>query len=280
MAAWNRFYALLVDKAPILVSEIAVAFFILFVAWIVARVFSSAAERTLSRRENKTLAPVARGLVKVFVVGIGAVMALDHVGIDVAALLAGAGIAGLAVGFGAQSLVKDVISGFFLIFDDVLRSGDIANVGPATGVVEEVGLRMTKVRSFDGQLWHVPNGNISNVGSFSRGWCRAVVEVGLAYEGDVSQGLKVLQEVGDTWAGEHADLVLEAPEAQGVLGLNASDVGVRLVIKVKAAEQWGAERELRRRVKDAFDRAGVEIPFPRHVVYQRAEESEGTSNAA
>ena len=175
------------------------------------------------------------------------------------------------MGFGAQSLVKDVIRGFFLILDDVIRVGDVAQVNGATGVIEEVGLRMTRVRSFNGQLWSVPNGTINEVGNFTRGWARAVVEVGVAYEQDVGQGMKVLQAVGDAWAAEHADLVLEPPEAQGVMGLDASDVGLRLVIKVQAGQQWAVERTLRAQVKAAFDAQGVEIPFPRQVLYHRQE---------
>ena len=108
--------------------------------------------------------------------------AFDHLGLDVKAMLAGVGVLGLAVGFGAQSLFKDVISGFFLIFDGVLKVGDVSRVGDVTGVVEDVGLRRTCVRSFDGQLFYVPNGQIATVGSYSRDWTRAVVEVGVAYE--------------------------------------------------------------------------------------------------
>ncbi|MFW6087854.1 MAG: mechanosensitive ion channel family protein, partial [Myxococcota bacterium] len=191
------------------------------------------------------------------------------------AVLAGAGVLGLAIGFGAQSLVKDIISGFFLIFDDALGEGDIANVGgEVTGVIESVGLRITKVRALDGQLWYIQNGEIQRVGNYSRTWTRALVTVGLAYEQDVAKGLRVLQEVGDTYAAENPDLVLEPPEAQGVLGLDDSSVGVRLVVKVTAGNHWAAERDLRKRVKEAFDAAGVEIPFPRHVVYHRQEEGE------
>lgn len=256
-----------------LVLRLGVALLIFVVALVAGGLLGRWAARALTRRSSRTrtLARVARGGTRAVVATIGGVMALDHLGVDVAALLAGAGIIGLAVGFGAQSLVKDVITGFFLIYEGALAEDDIATVGEATGVVERVGLRVTQVRTFNGQLFYIPNGQIAVVGNWSREWTRAVVEVGLAYEQDVARGLQVLQRVGEEWAKEHADLVLEPPEVQGVLGLNASDVGVRLVIKVKAPEHWGAERELRRRVKEAFDAHGVEIPFPRQVVYHRQE---------
>jgi moderate conductance mechanosensitive channel len=257
--------------------RLAVATAMVIVALVVGRLLSRWADRALHRKSRKsaTLASVATAAIKTVVLGIGLLMAFDHLGLDIKALLAGAGVLGLAIGFGAQSLVKDVISGFFLIFDDAIGEGDIANVGgEATGVIEAVGLRMTKVRSFDGQLWYIQNGEIRKVGSFSRDWTRAVVSVGLAYEQDVAKGLRVLQEVGDAWAAENPDIVLDPPEAQGVMGLNDSDVGVRLVIKVVAPNHWAAERELRKRVKEAFDAAGVEIPFPRQVVYHRREDGE------
>jgi small conductance mechanosensitive channel len=256
-----------------LALRIGVSLLMLVVAVVLGAILGRWACRALLNRSHRahTLARIARTAVSGAVTVVGAVMALDHLGVDVAALLAGAGILGLAVGFGAQSLVKDVITGFFLIYEGAIAEGDLAQVGEVTGVVERVGLRVSQVRTFNGQLFYIPNGQISVVGNWSREWVRAVVEVGLAYEHDVGKALAVLQRVGDDWARENEDLVLEAPEAQGVLGLNASDVGVRLVVKVKAPEHWASERALRRRVKDAFDAEGVEIPFPRHVVYHRQE---------
>ena len=254
-----------------LVERIAVAVLVLLATVIVAQLLAGWVRRAVTRARGATLAGAAATSTKAAIIVIGAMTAVDHLGLDVKALLAGVGVFGLAVGFGAQSLVKDVISGFFLILDGVLKVGDIAQVGDATGVVEEVGLRRTSVRAFDGQLFYVPNGQIAAVGSYSRGWTRAVVEVGVAYEQDVRRALAVLKQTGDEIAAEREEIVLEPPEAQGVMGFGASDVTVRLVIKVKAAEHWALERELRQRIKAAFDAEGVEIPFPRQVVYRRTE---------
>jgi moderate conductance mechanosensitive channel len=267
----------LTTHAVELTVRFAIAAAIFVLALVLGSMLGRWATRALHRksRRSATLASVVRAAIKTVVIGIGLLMALDHIGIDIKAFLAGAGVLGLAIGFGAQSLVKDVISGFFLILDDALGEGDIANVGgEATGVIEHVGLRVTRVRAFDGQLWYIQNGEIQKVGSFSRDWTRAVVSVGLAYEQDVAKGLRVLQEVGDAYAADNPDLVVEPPEAQGVMGFNSSDVGVRLVVKVVAPNHWAAERDLRKRVKEAFDAAGVEVPFPRHVVYHRQEEGE------
>src|SRR5262249_22894220 len=160
---------------------------------------------------------------------VGIVMAADQLGFNVATVLAGAGILGLAVGFGAQTLVKDCISGFFMIFDNVLAVGDSVEISGINGKVERVGLRMTRVRAFDGRLWSIPNGSIGTVANATREWMRAVVELGLPTEHDVSRALGVLQRVGDEFARERSSIVIEAPTAEGPITLSAAEVGIRLV---------------------------------------------------
>lgn len=256
------------------------AIVILAAGWALARVLSrAAASATLRWPRGQTVAPLTRTVVRMVVLFSAVVMALDQVGVPVTTVIAGAGIVGLAVGFGAQALVKDVISGFFHIVEGVLGVGDVAQVGDVTGVVEEVGLRVTKVRSYNGQLWYIPNGIIDRVGNYNRGWCRAVVNVAVAYEGDVRRAMQIAKRVGDAYWAEKPALVLEEPVAEGALGLNASDVTIRLVMKVKAQEHWGIERELRVRLKEAFDQEGIEIPFPRTVLYHRDDERKQRAEA-
>ncbi len=175
--------------------------------------------------------------------------------------------------FGSQELIKDVISGFFLIFDQVLESGDWVDVDTVSGNVEEVGLRVTKIRAFDGKLWYVPNGQIKLVGNTNREWMRAVVTVDLAYEQDVGRGMATLLDVGKSWAAENPESVLAEPEVHGLMGLGSSGVGARLSIKVTPGIQWAVERELRVRLKAAFDGSGIEIPFARQVVYLRQDDA-------
>ncbi len=236
---------------------------------LLARLAAGWVERLLTRRADATLGSVASSAVHAFGVGLGIVIAVERMGLDVTTILAGAGVLGLAVGFGAQTLVKDTISGFFLIMDGVLKNGDFARVGSVTGTVEAVGLRRTTVRAFDGQLFYIPNGSIDLVGNFSRDWVRAVVEVGLAYEQEVAKGMEVLARVGAEYAEERPDLVLEPPEVQGLTNFMESEVRVRLVAKVKPPEHLAVERDLRKRIKAAFDAEGVEIPFARRVVIER-----------
>jgi small conductance mechanosensitive channel len=218
-----------------------------------------------------TLIPLLQSVAKYVIYFITGVIVLRELGIDTTAIIASAGVVGLAIGFGAQSLVKDVISGAFLLFEGVISVGDSINVGEHSGTVEVIGLRSIHLRKFSGELRVIPYGEVVSFGNFNRGYMRAIVEVGVAYEQDIERGMKALEKIADKWAEENKDIVLESPIVQGVLSLGSSDVTLRIVIKVKPMTHWGAERELKRRIKDIFDKKGIEIPFPRQVVYLRRE---------
>jgi small conductance mechanosensitive channel len=164
-----------------------------------------------------------------------------------------------------------VIAGFFLLFEGLIAVGDAVSFGTSSGVVEEVGLRVTKYRTFSGELWVIPNGEIRAFGNSNRHWMRAIVAVGVAYEQDIGKAMHVLEAVGVAWAAEHRDIALEPPQVQGILSFDESSVSLRLVVKVRSSQQGSAEWELRRRIKETFDREGVEIALPRRVLYTRAE---------
>ena len=218
-----------------------------------------------------TLIPLLRSVSKYVIYFISGVMVLRELGVDTTAIIASAGVIGLAIGFGAQSLVKDVLSGAFLLFEGIISVGDSVTVGEHSGTVEVVGLRNIHLRKFSGELRVIPYGEVTSFGNFNKGYMRAIVEVGIAYEQDVERGMKALEEITNKWTGENKDIVLEPPIVQGVLSLGSSDVTLRVAIKVKPMTHWGAERELKRRIKDTFDKKGIEIPFPRQVVYLRRE---------
>lgn len=278
----RRIYSYVLDNAGVVATRLVLAVVMLAIAYALAVVLARGVFRSLKfRGRGETLAPMMSTLVKVLAIGAGAVMALDHVGVNVGTVLAGAGVIGLAVGFGAQTLVKDCISGFFLIFDHVIAVGDWVEFDGKQGLVERVGLRITQIRNEEGVLWYVPNGRIEIVGNHSREWIRAVAKVALAYEQDTAKGLEILQQVGNRWAREHQDVVLEPPVAQGIVEFNASDLTVRLVAKIKPKGMrcYDVERDLRRMIKEAFDEAGVEIPFPRQVSYEGAK-SKGNNGRA
>ncbi len=203
-------------------------------------------------------------------------------GISLAPFLAGAGILGIALGFGAQDLVKDFISGMFMLVEDQYGVGDVVNVGEATGVVERVSLRTTKLRDVTGTLWHIPNGDIRFVGNMSQEWSRALLDVGVSYGTDVDQAAEVIKAVADEMAEEddYRDLFLAAPEIWGVESLSADAVLIRLVIKTLPGEQWAISRELRRRLKLALDAAHIEIPFPQRTVWVRSDDPDAPASPA
>jgi small conductance mechanosensitive channel len=212
----------------------------------------------------RTLGPLMKSVARYSIAFLAAVVILREIGVDARGLLLSAGVLGLALGLGAQSLIKDVITGFFLLFEGLIGVGDVIEVGSRTGTVEAIGLRVTKLRLLNGAQWIVPNGELTQFANYHRGWARAVVDVNLGYETDVGRALKTMERVGQSWATE-TGLSLEAPEAQGVVRFGESDLGLRLMVKVPAAKRFDAELELRRRIKEAFEREG--IPFPTRVVY-------------
>jgi moderate conductance mechanosensitive channel len=198
-------------------------------------------------------------------------LVLAEVGLNLAPLVAGAGVIGLAVGFGAQDLVKDFLSGVFMLAEDQYGVGDIIDVGEATGVVEGVSLRTTRIRDVEGTLWHVPNGEIRRVGNSSQQWARSLLDIGVAYDTDVDTAMEVIERVANAMAEEdgYRDQFLDAPDVWGVQALSADSIDIRLVIKTQPGKQWAISRELRRRLKAAFDATGIEIPFPQRTMWIR-----------
>jgi moderate conductance mechanosensitive channel len=226
-------------------------------------------ERRQQRAE--TLASVLKSTVT-FVLGIMAILVvLDTVGIAIAPFLASAGIAGVALGFGAQALVKDFLSGIFMLAEDQYGVGDSVDLGDASGTVEAVGLRVTRLRDVKGTVWYVRNGEILRVGNQSQGWARAVVDVSVAYGEDLARAQEVLQRIADGLVAEEEwqDLVLEAPEVWGVERMTTDGVVLRLVVKTAPLQQWAVQRELLRRIKAVFDAEGIEFPLQQRTVFLR-----------
>jgi moderate conductance mechanosensitive channel len=192
---------------------------------------------------------------------LAALMALGTLGLNLGPLLAGAGIVGVAVGFGSQNLVRDFISGMFMLMEDQYGVGDVVDAGPATGTVEGVGLRTTRLRDVNGTLWHIPNGEIRRVGNRSQGWARALVDVEVAYSTDLDDATRAIERVAhDLYVDERwATKLLEQPEVWGVEEIGPDGIRVRLVAKTRPLEQWKVARELRARLKIAFDQAGIEV---------------------
>ena len=216
-----------------------------------------------------TLGRVFRYIASVLISLITGIVILGELGISIAPILGAAGVMGLAIGFGAQSLVKDYFSGFFLLLENQLREGDVVEAGGKSGMVEEVTLRYVQMRDYDGNVHFVPNGSITTVTNMTRGHARAVVDVGVAYREDVDQALRVMGEVGAELRADptFAPKILEEMQLVGVNEWADSAIILRCRFKVAPIEQWGVRREYLRRLKYAFDAAGIEIPFPHLTVY-------------
>jgi small-conductance mechanosensitive channel len=231
------------------------------------RPLEGAADYPVRLQRARTLGPLLSNAARYLVAFIVGVVVLQELGIDVRALMVSAGVVGLAVGLGAQSLIKDVITGFFIIFENLIAVGDVIEVGPHVGVVETVGLRVTRIRKFSGELRIVPNGELTAFGQHTSGWARAVVDVGVGYDQDVGRALGVLERVGGAFRDAHPGLVLEPPAAEGILRFGESEVTLRIHTRVDARQKASLEVELRRRVKEAFDAEGIGIPYPQRVIH-------------
>ncbi|MDA0167175.1 mechanosensitive ion channel family protein [Solirubrobacter ginsenosidimutans] len=217
----------------------------------------------------EALASVLRSLTTFVIYAVAAFMILGEVGIELGPLIAGAGIIGVALGFGSQSLVKDFLSGVFILIEDQFGVGDIVNLDNETsGTVEAVSLRTTRLRAVDGTVWHVPNGEIRRVGNQSQHWSRALIDVEVAYETDLDHAQAVIAGVAHEIGAADSD-VLDEPEVWGVEALGAHGVTIRLVVKTRPSQQYRVSRELRARLKAAFEREGIEIPFPQQTVWHK-----------
>ncbi|KAB3537856.1 mechanosensitive ion channel family protein [Alkaliphilus pronyensis] len=213
----------------------------------------------------ETLKGLTKSLVKYTIYFIASTAILDSFGVEIGALIAAAGIGGLALGFGAQNLVRDIITGFFILFEEQFGVGNYVEIDGVDGIVEEMALRVTKIRGFNGDLHIIPNGEIKKVTNRSTGKMRAWVDISIAYEEDIDKAIKVLEEASQDLRSNNPQ-ILEGPIVLGVSNLGASDVVISVMAKTVPMEQWSIERLMRKTFKQSFDKAGIEIPYPRRVV--------------
>lgn len=207
---------------------------------------------------------VLRSVITTVIFVVAGLMVLAEVGISIAPLLASAGIAGVALGIGAQSLVKDYLNGLFMVFEDQYGVGDVITLGENTGVVEAVGLRVTRLRDVDGTVWYVRNGEIYRVGNQSHGWTRAVLDVSVPYDTDLDQLEELLGKVGEEFVADPAwsAQVVEPPELWGVEEMGADALVVRMVVRTRPLKKSEVARELRVRIRRALDDAGIRLSLP------------------
>ena len=245
------------------VSRLASVTVTLLTLFLVYRLIVRLIERVLARRDLgtarvRTLGALLLNVTRWVLAFIVLVIVLTELGIDVRALLVSAGLVGIAIGFGSQALIRDLISGLFLLFEGVASVGDVLDVDGRRGTVEGIGLRVTRLRQEDGSLRIVPNGQLGDFVNLSAGWARAAIEVTVGRDADVPRALAALGRVADAWARETGS-ALESPEAHGIMRITGGDVVLRLIVKVDPGRRAEAERELRRRIKEAFDHEGLPL---------------------
>lgn len=232
-----------------------------------------------NERRQQTLSKLLSNVVAYVVYFIAAVSILSTFTIDITGLIAGAGVLGLAVGFGAQNLVRDVITGFFIIFEDQFSVGDYVRIGVAEGTVEEIGLRTTKVKAWTGELFIFPNGTITDVVNFSIHNSIAVVDVNISYESDIGRVESLIMEFLDSLQDRYEQIIKPA-ELLGVQNLTTTEIVMRITAETLPMQHFAVARGMRRDLKDFLDQRGVEIPYPRMVMMQRSpEESISARNA-
>lgn len=252
-------------RAALIVVLMVAAIEVLQIA--VAQLFNRIARRARNARraaQIRTIAPVVSGVITSVLFVLATMMVLAQIGVEIAPLLAGAGIVGLAIGFGAQTLVKDFLTGIFLIVEDVVSIGDVVRIGQASGVVEDMSLRTIKLRAFDGTLQVIPYGEAQIVYNMTKGFSFYVFDLSISYSSDIGQALELMRETGDAMQRDEAfsSMILEKIEIVGVDRLADSGVMLKARIKTAPGKQWSVGREYLKRIKLAFDAGGVEIPFP------------------
>ncbi len=221
-----------------------------------------------SKRIN-TLLNILKGIGKILIWAIFLMIVLKKFNIDIGPILAGAGILGLAVGFGAQELVRDIISGFFILLENQLRAGDVAIINNTGGLVEKIELRTITLRDFSGVVHVIQNGKIDSLANMTKEWSAIVFDIGVAYKEDVDEVIKVMQEVGEKMVKdpEYKEKIKEPLEIFGLDKFDDSAIVIKARLKTNPGDQWALGREYRRRLKKAFDEKDIEIPFPHTTVY-------------
>jgi len=242
-------------------------------ATILHRLAEKAEDTSEQEKRVETIMSLIASFLRIVVWGIILMLILRNVGIDIGPLLAGAGIAGLAVGFGAQELVRDFISGIFILLENRIRDGDVAIINGVGGLVEEVGLRTVVLRDLSGVVHVFQNGKIDTLSNMTKEWSAMVFDIGVAYKEDTDEVSRIMARVAEGLRSdpEYSEKILEPLEIMGVENFADSAVVVRARFKTKPLHQWAVGREYRRRLKKAFDEQGIEIPFPHTSLYWGAE---------
>jgi moderate conductance mechanosensitive channel len=234
------------------------------------------------RQRAETIGSVLRSVTSFVLLGVASMLIVGELGVNLAPIIASAGIVGVAIGFGAQNLVKDFLSGLFMVLEDQYGVGDVIDVGEASGTVEAVGLRVTRLRDVYGTVWYVRNGEIVRIGNKSQGYAQVVLDVPMSHTADLELAGRLMQEAADLLSQEDewADVILADPEYLGVEQITADGVVLRLTVKTRPGQQWRVGRELRLRIKERFDASDVELATASGKIFMRTERTGETGQTA
>jgi small conductance mechanosensitive channel len=221
------------------------------------------------KKREDTLIRIFTGALNIIIIIVALMMILGELGIEIGPLIAGAGIVGLAVGFGGQYLIRDIITGLFLMLENQYRIGDVVDIEGLSGAVEDISLRKTTLRNLDGTVHHIPHGSITKVSNLSKDFARVNMDMGVAYSTDIEQLIRVINETGKELAADPAfsDSIISPPQFLRVNEFADSAIVVKILGDTKPLKQWEIAGEFRKRLKYAFDREGIEIPFPQTVIH-------------
>ena len=225
-------------------------------------------EEAEKKRED-TLIRIFTGATRILLLLIAILMILQEIGLEIGPILAGAGIVGLALGFGGQYLIRDIITGLFIILENQYRIGDVVNIDTTGGLVEDISLRKTTLRDLNGTVHHIPHGEIKRVSNLSKKYARVNLDVGISYSSDLEQVIKVINKTGNELAEDPRlkDVIISPPQFLRVDDFADSAIIVKILGDTKPLKQWEVTGELRKRIKIAFDEEGIEIPFPQRVIH-------------
>ncbi len=239
-------------------------------AVVVAVVADSSTSDDSEKKREDTLIRIFNGALAVIILTIAILMILQEAGIEIGPILAGAGIVGLAFGFGGQYLIRDLISGLFIILENQYRIGDVVNIDSTGGLVEDISLRMTTLRDLNGTVHHIPHGEVKKVSNLSKNFARVNLDIGISYSSNLEHVREVVDKVGIELSEDPAykDSIINPPKFLRVNDFGDSAIIIKILGDTKPLKQWEISGEMRRRLKIAFDKEGIEIPFPQRVVHQ------------
>lgn len=225
------------------------------------------------RQREDTLIMIFNGALRIVIIIMAILMILNEAGLNIGPMLAGAGIVGLAVGFGGQYLIRDIITGLFIILENQYRIGDVININDKGGVVEDISLRKTTLRDLNGTVHHIPHGEIKIVSNQSKDFARINIDIGIAYNSDLEKVISVINHIGEELSRDSyfKDLIINSPKFLRVNEFGESAIIIKILGDTKPLKQWEVAGELRKRLKIAFDKEGIVIPFPQRVVHQAGE---------